>query len=404
MKVTLKPSVLRGSMAAPPSKSMAHRLLICGGLAGGESIIRGVAPSQDSLATLSCLKALGAEYTFENGVVRIKGIDILSASPTETLNCRECGSTLRFFIPLCLLSGSKMTLSGSDTLMKRPLGVYQDICKGQKLLWQQSGSSLAVQGALKGGEFSLKGNVSSQFVSGLLFALPLLAENSKIKLIPPVESRPYIDMTLQALHTFGIKAGWEDDLTIIVEGTQRYSPRDVSVEGDWSNAAFFEAYNHLGGDVSLTGLDENSLQGDKVCVQHLRSISGGFAKIDLGDCPDLGPILMAMAAIKQGAEFTNTARLKIKESDRGQAMAEELSKLGAKVDVYENSITVHPVPLHPAEEALSGHNDHRIVMALCTLLTVLGGSALGAEAVNKSLPDYFERLSALGAEVSICNG
>jgi len=403
VKVTIKPSALGGSMAAPPSKSMAHRLLICGGLAEGESTIFGIAPSQDSLATLDCLKALGAEYTYDGDTVHIRGTS--PCAPHDALlNCRECGSTLRFFIPICLLSGNAMTLAGSDTLMRRPLGVYEEMCKERGLLWEAEGNTLTVQGRLCGGEFTLPGNVSSQFVSGLLFALPLLECDSTIKLLPPVESRPYIDMTLQALSAFGVEAVWEDELTLSVKGNQRYLPREVHVEGDYSNAAFFEAYNYLGGKVELTGLDAESLQGDKVYRSHFAALDKGFAEIDLGDCPDLGPILMAMAAIKSGARFTNTARLKIKESDRGTAMAQELKKLGAKVELFENSILVHSAPLHTPTETLCSHNDHRIVMSLCTLLTQLGGSIEGAEAVNKSLPDYFERLSALGAEVNICNG
>ena len=400
MKVNIKPSLARGKVAAPPSKSMAHRLLICAGLSSGESIIHGISLSEDILATLDCLSALGAEFTYENETVFMHGTDLTKPLSPTVLPCRECGSTLRFFIPLCLLTNTHMTLTGSEKLLSRPLTVYETLCRDRGIKYVKEQSSLAVCGKLSSGEYELTGDVSSQFVSGLLFALPLLDSDSKIRLIPPVESRPYIDMTVQALSEFGISAVWEGGETLLIRGNQHYAAAEAFVEGDYSNAAFFEALNTIGGDVELTGLRSDSLQGDRVYIRHFRSLSEGYTSIDISDCPDLGPILFAVAAMHKGGEFTGTRRLKIKESDRGAVMAAELSKFGVNTEVYEDRIIVHPAKLHSPKAELDGHNDHRIVMALATMATKTGGTITGAQAVRKSLPDYFERLKTLGIEVS----
>ena len=230
--------------------------------------------------------------------------------------------------------------------------------------------------------------------------MPLLEKDSRIRLIRPVVSRPYIDMTVQALRIFGVQTAWEGDDTIVIPGGQKYHPQDVCVEGDYSNAVFFDALNLIGGDVILEGLDEESLQGDRIYRQYFDRIGRGFADIDLTDCPDLGPILMVLAAMRHGARFTGTARLKHKESDRGAAMKEELEKAGARVELADNEIRVQAGVKAP-EQILQGHGDHRVVMALAVLLTKVGGSIRGAEAVRKSLPDFWERMAGIGVKVSL---
>lgn len=396
MTVTIAPSAPGGSVAAPPSKSMAHRALICAGLAGSGSAVRGVAASQDVLATLDCLKALGAEFSYENGAARfLRGADIFAPPAGAALPCRECGSTLRFFVPLCLLGGGEATLTGSGTLLARPLGVYADICKTQGLLFETHKNSLRVRGPLRAGAFELPGDVSSQFVSGLLFALPLLEGDSVIELRPPVESRAYIDMTLEALEYFGVTARWRDETAIFVPGGQVYRAREVSVEGDWSNAAPFLA---LGAEVM--GLRADSTQGDKICADYFRALDLGPAELDISGCPDLGPALMAYAALHGGGVLTGTRRLKLKESDRGAAMRAELAKFGVRVELGENRIAVGGGVSAPSE-VLDGHNDHRIVMALSVLCTSVGGTIAGAEAVDKSFPDFFERLKSINVGVKI---
>lgn len=395
MTVTIPPFSPVGSAEAPPSKSMAHRLLLCAGLADGETLIRGVAPSEDLSATLDCLRMLGADCVQERDEVRVTGGVLRCRQGRTVLNCRESGTTLRFFLPLCL-SGAAVTLRGSRRLLERPLDVYRDLCRTQNLRFEKNTDSVTVQGRLSPGQFELPGDVSSQFVSGLLFALPLLDGDSIIRLHPPVESRSYMDMTMDALRSFGVKARWMDRKTIAVPGGQRFrSPGELGVEGDWSNAAFFLA---LG--VPVTGLRSDSLQGDRVCGDCFRALADGPAVIDLSDCPDLGPVLMAHAAMHRGGSFTGTRRLCLKESDRGTVMREELGKFGVAVGLGENRINVG-CGLHAPSEALDGHNDHRVVMALSVLCSRVGGSICGAEAVRKSFPDFFERMEQLGAELTI---
>ena len=375
---------------------MAHRLLLCAGLAQGESIVRGLAPSEDVKATIDCLRALGASVDIEDGCATIKGANPLNAE-SAVLPCRESGSTLRFFIPLCMLSGNEIKLTGSKTLLKRPLSIYADIASERNLPFAADESGVCVAGPLEPGVFEMVGNVSSQFVSGLLFALPLLTDDSIIRLRPPVESRSYIDMTLSALRTFGIDATWLDETTIAIPGNQRYRAQNMTVEGDWSNAAFFLA---LGVDVE--GLDDNSLQGDKICADYFARLDAGDAQLDISNCPDLGPILFAYAAMHDGATFTGTDRLRIKESDRGAAMRDELRKFGVDVLIGDNRIVVGS-GLHAPTESLDGHNDHRIVMALSVLCTQTGGTIHGAEAVAKSYPNFFEQLHRAGIELEASN-
>lgn len=398
MKVTINKSPASGTVTAPPSKSMAHRMLICGGLARGRSIIHGIAPSEDVLATLDCLSSLGANCTYENDTVIIDGIDGL-AVPRDTLKCRESGSTLRFFMPLCMISGKEACLTGSETLLRRPLSVYENICDKQNILYINNGNSITLRGQLKSGDYKIPGNISSQFISGLLFALPLLPGDSTIDIVPPIESCSYINLTIRALGDFGIKAEWIDERTLHIPGGQKYSPGEVYVEGDYSNGAFFAALDVLGGNVKVEGLRDDSIQGDRVYTRYFEQLSKGTSAINISDCPDLGPILFAVAAAKSGGVFTGTKRLKIKESDRAAAMAEELAKFGVSTKVEENTAVVYPIEFHPPREILYGHNDHRIVMALSVLLTLTGGSIDGAEAVKKSMPDFFDKIQSLGVDV-----
>ena len=398
MTVEICPGRAAGTVAAPPSKSMAHRLLICAGLSQGVSTIRGVDLNEDIAATIDCLQALGAVCTVAGDTVTVRGIDPRKSRPQSVLCCRESGSTLRFFIPLALLCGETVAFTGTEKLLSRPLEVYETLCAQRGFDFCRQNGQLLVKGKPTAGVYKIPGDISSQFITGLLFALPLAAENSTISITPPVESRSYVNLTLQALHAFGIRAKWQDAYTLTIPGNQQYQPREMTVEGDYSGAAFFAALNALGSHVQITGLDPDSLQGDKVYEHHLKSICAGCPEIDLTDCPDLGPVLFAAAAAKNGAVFTGTRRLKIKESDRATAMALELAKFGVQVTVEENRVTV-AAGLHPPTQVLQGHNDHRIVMSLAVLLTLTGGQITGAQAVRKSFPDFFQRLEALGIEV-----
>ena len=399
MRVEIQPCRPHGTVMAPPSKSMAHRLLICAGLSAGESTVRRLAFSEDVKATIDCLRALGAEIVIDGDTAFVRGTDVTKAiGRVAGLPCRECGSTLRFFTPLCMLCGEERVLSGSRYLMTRPMSVYEDIAQKQGVSFMRSDESITVRGRLQSGVYEVRGDISSQFISGLLFALPLLDGDSEIHILPPVESKPYIDMTVQALADFGVTIE-SDGCIYKVRGGQRYKAADVTVEGDHSNAAFFEALNHAGGEVIVDGLREDSLQGDRIYKFLFKKIKTGSGPIDISDCPDLGPVLFAVAALHDGAVFTGTRRLRIKESDRAAAMKEELMKLGITVEVGENEVIVRPGKLKKPTKILFGHGDHRIVMALSVLATKTGGIIDGAEAVNKSFPDFFEKLKGLNAEV-----
>ena len=400
MNVFIRPGAAHGTVAAPPSKSMAHRLLICAALSEGESLVRGVDRSEDILATADCLTSLGASLAWEGSSVRVRGCDPRKAGPA-VLRCLESGSTLRFMIPLCLLSGSPMRLEGCETLLSRPLSVYEDLGRERGFILRREDGGLRVKGRLVPGEYAVPGSVSSQFVTGLLFALPLLSGNSRIRLIPPVESRSYLSLTLQALRDAGVPVSWEDEYTLSVPGKAVYCPQDTEVEGDYSNAAFFEALNCAGGAVTVTGLRGDSLQGDRVYRDFFPRLAAGPAELDLSDCPDLAPVLFAVAVLCHGAVFTGTRRLRFKESDRGGAMAQEMAKFGVQLDPEENRIAVPAATLHAPAEPLDSHNDHRIAMALSLLCTRTGGEIRGAEAVRKSFPDYWRRLRSLGIDVEI---
>ena len=395
----INPSKAKGKMTAPPSKSMAHRHLICAALAQGKSVIHNIDLSEDIKATLSCIEQMGVKSEIAGSTITVYGNEAIkcSASENRIFNCNESGSTLRFFIPLAMLSGSKSFFIGSDVLMTRPLSVYEDICRKQNILLEHK-NGIAIEGTLKADDFVIPGNISSQFITGLLFALPLLDKDSTITLTESVESRPYINMTLQVQKEFGIKAEWRGENKLYIPGNQKYGAADTFVEGDYSNAAFFEALNTLGGDIEIEGLKPDSLQGDKIYLQYFEELKKGFASLDISDCPDLGPVLFTLAAALHGGEFTGTKRLKIKESNRGQVMCEELAKFGVKTQQEENRIIIYAGELHRPEEKICGHNDHRIVMSMAVLLTITGGEIVGTEAVRKSLPDFFERIRKLGID------
>lgn len=399
MKITITKGKAKGFVEAPPSKSMAHRMLICAGLSEGTSTIHGISGSMDVLATIDCLEAIGAKCEQHGDSITVTGADLKKAVPNKILECRESGSTLRFFIPICLISGENAVLSGSESLLKRPLGVYKTLCEERGLLFSQNSNSCLVKGPLRSGDFRIAGNISSQFISGLLFALPILEGDSTLTVTPPIESRSYIEMTISALSYFGVKVVWKDENTLFIKGNQRYLPKEAFVEGDYSNAAFFEALNVLGSDITVGNLNPDSIQGDRVYCQMFEQLNKGTPTLNITDCPDLGPILFAVAAAKNGGVFTGTKRLKIKESNRAEVMAKELRKFGTAVTVYDDEVVIYPADFHAPSESLCGFNDHRIVMSEAILLTLTGGNIEGAEAVNKSFPDFFDKLSKLGIEV-----
>ena len=398
MRIRIEKSRAEGKITPPSSKSMAHRLLICAAMAEGESVIENVTFSDDILATLDCLEKMGAKCDIDGSTVHLSGVPAFDFPFGGKFNCRESGSTLRFLLPLILLSGEKQVIRGEKRLFERPLGVYEEICKKNGLLFEK-GEFLSVRGRLESGDYSVPGNVSSQFISGLIFALLMSDGTSRINIIPPFESASYVNMTLYAVSLFGADFEIGDDLTIVIHGGKRLEPKSLSVESDYSAAAFLDAFNLLGGKVEVIGLNDESLQGDKIYKKYFRLLDYGSPNLDIADCPDLAPILMTLAAAKHGCRLLNTKRLKLKESDRGAVMAAELSKFGAEIEVKENEIVVHKSRLHTPDKTLSGNNDHRVVMSLAVLCSAFGGTIDGAEAVAKSYPDFFEDIRTLGIEV-----
>ncbi len=392
MKVEILPSVARGKVCAPPSKSAAHRLMIAAALSDGCTVF-GPGSSEDIDATLSCLKTLGAEAKEQSG-----GLYLGNLNPKDTpeccINCRESGSTLRFLIPLCLMGGNTVTLKGHGRLLERPLTEYKELCDEHGFVFELDRDELKVKGKLQSGYYRINGGRSSQFITGMLFALPLLEGDSVLE-IEGEQSLSYIKLTLQVLSEFGIQIEKAGNI-LSIRGGQRYQAPSVTVEGDWSNAAFLEALNVLGGDVTVTGLREDSVQGDKIYREYFKKL--GRQTLDLSDCPDLAPILFALASLR-GGSFTGCARLRLKESDRIAAMQEELQKCGVLLEVQGDNVRVVPIELHAPDIDVDGHNDHRIVMAMSILLSKLGGSIDGAQAVDKSFRTFFEEIEKLGVKV-----
>lgn len=417
MLARIQPSRLQGSVTVPPSKSMAHRALLCAGLAAGETRIQGILPSQDMEATCRALTALGASIARQGSLARVQGVAGRPKAPQGPVDCGESGSTLRFLIPAFALASAPARLTGRGRLPQRPLGPYGAIFHGQGLPFAQDETGVSFQGPLAPGDYTLPGDVSSQFISGLLFALPLLPGDSHIRIQPPFESRGYVNMTLQVMDAFGVRASFVDGLTLRVPGNQRFiaPAAPFLVEGDDSQAAFFLTLDAILGDVSVAGLSLHSIQGDRVMGEILarcghvpgqppRPLAPFVA--DLGDCPDLGPILMTLGLFCQGeSRLLNAGRLRLKERDRGTAMAQELGKLGGQASLAGDEIRIRQSRLRPGP-ALSSHGDHRIAMALAVaaLGARIPADIQGAEAVEKSYPDFWKDLAAIGARVELCHG
>ena len=399
MIAAFRPCRLSGSIDAPPSKSMAHRYLIGAALCGETCRLSVFDYSEDILASIDCLRALGAEITIQGDCVTVNPMGFMKAE-NPVLACRESGSTLRFFIPLSLCLGREVVLQGSQRLLERPLGIYEDLCREKGFAFEKKENAVKLCGRLNRGHYQIRGDVSSQFITGLVFALLYLGGESSIEIVPPFESRSYVNLTLSALKAFGADVEFVGEYRIEIRKSKMHACAG-RIEGDYSNAAFLDAFNHIGSHVQVGNLKADSLQGDRVYRDYFRLISEGTPTLDISDCPDLGPVLFALATMKNGAVFTGTDRLKAKESDRGMAMHEELKKLGGGLIFGDNVITVPKQELADQGEVLSGHNDHRIVMAMSLILSRIGGEMGDAQAVRKSYPGFFEDIKRLGAKVEV---
>jgi 3-phosphoshikimate 1-carboxyvinyltransferase len=302
VNVTITPKLLQGSIRPPASKSQAHRLLIGAALSQGTSVISQFGSSQDMEATLRCMEALGASYRYlDESTIELSGLGGKPAKTPEIMDCGESGSTLRFLIPIALAVAGQGTFRGHGRLMERPQEPYFEIFRAQGISYHREGDTLTVHGNLTPGVYSLRGDVSSQFVTGLLYALPLLSGDSEIRLTTALESSGYVDMTLEALQHFGISVT-PTETGYLVPGTQTYKAADGAVEPDFSQSGFFYAMQGMGSPIEVLGLNPGSVQGDRVILPMMQELSGtGTVTLDVRECPDLVPPLAARAALRGGA-------------------------------------------------------------------------------------------------------
>ena len=396
MNIRVEASALAGTVTAPSSKSCAHRLLIASALSGESCTVSNIPQSEDVAATLDCLSALGADYAITENTVRFTG---RAQECGSVFHCRESGSSLRFLLPVAAALTDCTEFRGSPRLIERGIGEYEHVLPMHGVEIQKTADSFRTNGRLRAGEYSIRGDMSSQFASGLLMALPLVEGDSLLRVLPPVESRPYIDLTMDVLRRFGIIIEERADGLFFLRGGQSYQSRDTVAEGDWSNAAVLYALKAMGAEIEINGLNQNSLQGDKACLWYFDRLSASPAELDVSDHPDLAPLLLCLAALNHGGRLTGTHRLRLKESDRTHTMAQELAKFGADIQVDDNSIDIKYKPLHAPTELLHCHNDHRIAMALTVLCSRFGGTIEGADCVGKSWREFFDVMKEIGLKV-----
>ena len=421
MNIRLKPCRFCGEVTAISSKSDAHRLLIASALSDRPTFIRCNARSADITATVNCLNSLGADIKFVDGGISVKPIK--EKRKSAVLDCNESGSTIRFLLPVAASLGTNTEFTGGGRLTERPLSPLREQMEAHGVVFSPINVfPVKINGEMTSGEFTIKGNISSQFITGLLFALPLLNGNSIINVIPPVESRPYIDMTLNTLKKFGITV-MEKSNSFFIPGGQKYaSPGTVESEGDWSNSSFFLTAGAVSGRVTVTGLDVSSVQGDKQILTILKEMGAEITveqgsitvkkgdlhgiNIDARNIPDLVPIISVAAAAANDGEtvITGAERLKIKESDRLTAVYESFKALGVDISKTDDGLVINKTGI-VGGGAVNGYNDHRMVMALSVLSAVSSGDIVlrGAEAVNKSYPNFFEDFSSLGGSYNVIN-
>lgn len=416
--VKFSPFVPNGTVNVPPSKSDVHRAIICAAMANGVSRISPVALSNDIKATIGCIKALGADAVLENNVLTVDGTNMYK-NKTALLDCGESGSTLRFFIPIAAVGNINATFVGKGKLPQRPIGIFTEaLPKAGTVCKTEGGLPLEIKGQLKSGIFEIPGNVSSQFITGLLLALPILEGDSEIVLTSPLESVGYIAMTIRTMKQFGVniqatEKGWH------IKGGQSYKTCDYTTDGDWSQAAFFMVLGAVSGKVTVKGVAKDSTQGDKKCAEILArfgakvtqldnevTVEKGELKaitIDASQIPDLVPVLSVCAAFAEGrTKIINAERLRIKECDRLKATAELLNNLGGKVKELSDGLEITGVSSLKGGN-VNGYNDHRIVMsaAVCAARSDEDITATFAMSINKSYPDFYIDYNSIGGKANV---
>ena len=418
MNVSFKPFVPSGTVKAPPSKSDVHRAIICAALSGGQCTISPVALSEDIKATIRCVESLGAVTNIENEVLTVDGSRMFENKEAQ-LDCSESGSTLRFMIPVAAAGGVTATFTGKGRLPERPIGIYAEALPKAGVEFScDCGLPLTISGQLKGGVFKIPGDVSSQFISGLLFALPLLKRDSDIVLTSPIQSVGYINMTIRTMAQFGIEVdatdtGWH------VRGQQHYIPSDYTTDGDWSQAAFYMVSGAIGGEITVDGVNTNSAQGDRKIAELLREFGAeviqdassvtvkksalSAIEIDAKNIPDLVPVLAVCAAFARGTtKIINAERLRIKESDRLKTTAELLKSLGAKVTEQSGGLEIEGIRQLDGG-SVNGYNDHRIVMSAAVCAACCKGEIICTDAlsINKSYPDFYRDYNSVGGKAEL---
>ena len=389
MNVTIQPRLLEGTVSSIPSKSVAHRLLICAAFANNETVLVCPDTNRDIEATADCLRALGAEIKrTENGYF----IDPIQKIPSSAvLNCCESGSTLRFLLPIVGALGVDGTFCMDGRLPQRPLSpLWEEMVRMGCTLTRPTESTIRCTGKLQPGIYSIDGGISSQYITGLLFALSLMNTPSKLKITGNIESKPYIELTKAAMRRFGVDPEHP--------GAHGYhAPGMLHVEGDWSNGAFWLAAKALGSNITVTNLNPDSAQGDRDAVELIPALQSNIT-IDASDIPDLVPILSVVASVNKGAAFTNIRRLRLKESDRIATIIEMIQNLGGSAEATDDILCVYGTGLSGG--TVDAHNDHRIAMAAAIAATVCTKpvTILGAEAVNKSYPKFWEEYERLGGK------
>lgn len=410
MDVKITPSKLSGTVEIPSSKSFAHREIICASLSKGTSVISGVSFSKDIYATLSAMESLGAEYSIQDDTITIKGIS--TPKDTATIDCCESGSTLRFIIPIVSALGVSATLKGQGRLPERPITPFiRELPKKNVSFDYNNTMPFFMSGKLTSGTFELEGDISSQFITGLLFALPLLEGNSKIVITSELQSKPYVDMTIQSISNFGVSIE-ETEYGYYVKGNQEYKPLNHKVEGDYSQSAFFYVANAIGNDIILQNLLENSIQGDKKIVEICENSCYNRTDnrlntytINATNIPDLVPILAVLGCFGDDtSKIVGAERLKIKESDRLIATADALNRIGGKVTPTDDGLIIEPIE-HFTGGTVDGFGDHRIVMATAIASTRSTGdiTIIGANAIEKSYPNFFRDFKNLGGILNVIN-
>lgn len=416
--IRIIPSPLKGDIKIPPSKSLAHRAVICAGLSEGISNIDNIIFSEDIKATTMGMESFGIEVNRKDESININGKSKLSLV-NSIINCNESGSTLRFLIPLALLTGEEINFEGRGKLVSRPLDVYYEMFKNQNIHYENNNGQLPlkVKGALKPGTFYVKGNISSQFITGLMFALPLLEGDSKIIVTTELESKGYVDLTIDCMESFGVKIENKNYKEFYIKGNQKYINRDYRVEGDFSQAAFWIIAGILGANIKCKDLNLNSLQGDRIILDIVKEMGANIKisedtievcesqtkgiVIDASECPDLVPILSVLGALSEGTtKIINAERVRIKECDRLKAMQTELSKVGADIEETKDGLIIR------GKSSLKGGtvdswNDHRIAMAMAVASIKCQEPIIitNSNAVTKSYPEFWKDFKMLGGNI-----